>query len=429
MKKLIFIVLFSLTLQASEMSMQDKRAQSIAQLQAAVSKINSGGRFKKALITIFGNTSNLAMKEGFASILESIIVLLQNNKIAEALIRFEALKKNEEFKTFYEEIKLDIDQAINSIKSQQLFHSASSFSDMSALAMDNPGSFTLVMFPIIAALLAPEGKFMDVDSQWNSKNPRQAYFLRNFFSKKAELKNFSNEEIRSWASIDYNELNQIAKENGFNIQLQPFGPLEFGSLAIFDVIIKWLKNGISSTLDFDNEVYKAVRIENLHVFNVYKLNDEIYRNPVVEIKTQNNDRVYMTIADEKFNGFSLLRKINELSDAIGYSKNHHDICKSVHYDSVIFPFVELNQQVDISWIKDMYSNGCTISQALQQTKFKMDENGARVQSAVMVSMLKSIAIPKELKIDKPFYIWIERENCSIPIFAGYIDSSDWVKSE
>ncbi|MDR3647372.1 MAG: serpin family protein [Candidatus Babeliales bacterium] len=286
-------------------------------------------------------------------------------------------------------------------------------------------SFSMTILPIIAALLAPEGKFMNRKMQWNAVNKQQEFFLNKYFSKKDELTNFTEKEIRAWASQDHNELNKLARDNGFDIQLQPFKPYEFGSLAIFDVMVKWLQKGISTRLTYQDKSYKAVKLEDSN-FNVYKFAKGIHDQPIVEIKTQSKDKVYMTIADKELKDFELLDKISSLRDQIA-NKNYR--LKS--YTDVIFPCIDLNHEVDISWLIAMYSNGnkITISQALQQTKLKMDETGARVESAVMLGMCRSCyRLEKQLIIDKPFYIWIERENCSIPVFAGYIEPSDWVKS-
>ena len=57
------------------------------------------------------------------------------------------------------------------------------------------------------------------------------------------------------------------------------------------------------------------------------------------------------------------------------------------YRSVLFPMVDYDEHVDISWLIgmrtfDVSNSEFGISQALQQTKFKMNQLGARVKSAV-----------------------------------------------
>lgn len=300
-------------------------------------------------------------------------------------------------------------------------------------------SFTTVMFPIIAALIAPEGEFLERNTQWNAVNEQQKYFLENVFIKKNELSKFSNKELRSWASQDHNELNRIAKENGFDIQLQKFDKDGFGSLSILDIIVKWFEAGTKTTLTYNSTQYKAAKLSN--GFDVIKTN--AHSHPIVSVKTQSNDRVYMTIADESLHGLDLLKKIQSIKNKFLIKKMR---VATKYYDNLIFPVVDINQQVSIDWLLKMKEqSGFYVSQALQQTKFKMDEVGAHVQSAVMLGFEECLSKPKEnFVIDKPFYIWIERSSSlipnlgiawisdwkigSIPVFVGYIDSADWQKS-
>ena len=69
-----------------------------------------------------------------------------------------------------------------------------------------------------------------------------------------------------------------------------------------------------------------------------------------------------------------------------------------------------------------------ISQALQQTKFKMNQLGARVKSAVAIGISKtsaSIEILEPIIINKPFFLWIERPGLSFPLMYAYIDEANW----
>lgn len=292
-------------------------------------------------------------------------------------------------------------------------------------------SFTTVLFPIIAALLAPEGKFMEKNTAWNPVNAHQQIFLKAYYSEtaKKQLAEFSDTELRSWASQDYEILNKIAKENGFDIQLKPFLPNSFGSLSILDILIKWRTKGIKTSINYNNNTYEAVKLnKNFEVFKLWA-----YDHPIAKIKTQGRDTVYITVADQALSDFDLVNKVTKLSNDINMPLEpgmitYPEFCMQENYDSIIFPAVNLNQTVDISWLLNMYCPEVFIAQALQQTKFKMDEEGARVQSAVMMEFAKCCMPQTEkiLCIDKPFYIWIEREDCTIPVFAGYIDSANWV---
>lgn len=287
-------------------------------------------------------------------------------------------------------------------------------------------SFTTTLFPIIAALSAPENTYFNLNNNWTCVNKNQTYFIEHFFDKKSELAQFEKKELQSWVSHDHNFLNRTAQEHGFTIQLEPFHAGEFGALSILDIAVQWVEKGSITSIYHKNNCYKATYLEKN--FSVYET--EEYTYPIARIETQSNDVVYITQADIPLQEFTLLQKIRVLQDAVATAQ-------STPYEHITFPHVKLNHEVDISWLLGMYcadknsNENWYISQAKQQTKFAMDESGAHVQSAVAVGFMRCICAQasKELIIDQPFYIWIERPDCSIPIFAGYIDSSNWVVAE
>lgn len=280
-------------------------------------------------------------------------------------------------------------------------------------------SITTVLFPIIAALVAPEGSYFESNNVWAAVNSSQQYFIENIYSKRSELNNFGEDELRTWVSSDDKYLNKIVVEEGLNIQFEPFTLSEFGSLSILDVSVEWQNEGISTSVNCEDVEYEAAQLKD--GFEVFK--SDAYSNPLIKLDTQSGDVVYMIIADSKPDdtAFGLFEKIVAL-------KNLFSDSKKIDFDSIVFPCVDLNKQFALDWILGMTnSSGYFVNQALQQTKFKMDEKGAHVQSAVMLSFDKSMKTPSVLTIDQPFYVWIERPGCTLPIFTGYIDSSDWQK--
>ena len=68
-----------------------------------------------------------------------------------------------------------------------------------------------------------------------------------------------------------------------------------------------------------------------------------------------------------------------------------------------------------------------IAQASQQTKLKMNEIGARVESVVAIAIvLGGMDAPEpDHVINRPFLIWFERDGLSRPLFAGHITPDDW----
>jgi len=289
---------------------------------------------------------------------------------------------------------------------------------------------TICLWPIVAAL-SKALLFLQLPvapAQFTPVLEIQNEFIYTYFAKGYDKLNaFDDQELRSWASTDANELNAILKKEGFAIELEQFGQDGFGVVSILDVLVKWLEKGKKSTIDADGKQYDAVKMH--EGFIVYSSPHHPY--PLLCVSTKSGDQVWMTIADEPLPGFRLLEKINDIKKDI----------QLVHYDDVKFPMIDYDQENDISWLLGLkLLSTYRISQARQQTKFKMNEEGAHVKSAVALGFEKCCIrqISKHLVIDKPFYLWIERPtvvfdqqikrvapNLPFPILAGYFDTDCW----
>ena len=105
-----------------------------------------------------------------------------------------------------------------------------------------------VIWPILSAL-CKAALFIGADvSSWQPVNEQQELFLDNYYIRRFQLEEFSNTEIRSWASKNHEELNKILTDEGFTIKLGPFGPQGFGVVSILDVFIKWFHEGTETQL-------------------------------------------------------------------------------------------------------------------------------------------------------------------------------------
>lgn len=282
------------------------------------------------------------------------------------------------------------------------------------------GSITVVTYPMVAALKAAE-RIMGSGLKWNTVNPQQERFLRDFFSVcSGEIDQIP--EIESIASWSADEINEFLRKCGFSIQLEPFNPQTFGTASVLDLLVEWIEKGTDADLKTeDKKEFPGVYIKEKNV-HFYRVPD--HPNPIACLITKSNDLVYMTMWDEPHvpEGFDLVMKAEIFSS----TKKSCDEFGELH-----FPMVDLDQKVDISWLKGMNTIGQDgipgkIVQALQQTKLRMNEIGASVQSAVAFGVLRGVTMSKPTHtIDRPFLIWFEREGLNKPFFVGYIDREDW----
>ena len=282
---------------------------------------------------------------------------------------------------------------------------------------------TITLWPIIKALLqaalflspGTETPPKNWYKQWQTTNETQQLFVHDYLAQHTDITKFKPDELKAWASKDYQELNDILAKEHFAIRLEPFPNNGFGMVAILDVMMEWSSPGTSKKITTkDNSIYAGVEIERgLNVFTSDK-----HAHPIACIQTKSGDMVWFTIADKPRNNFDLLQHIDTIT------KN---IQEDDQYQSVMFPKIDLDQQPDITWLLKMSYAGYFIAQAKQQTKLKMNEFGAHVKSAAAIAMMRSMppSHKKVLMIDQPFFCWIEKSGITIPIFAGYLDVDVW----
>ncbi len=277
-----------------------------------------------------------------------------------------------------------------------------------------PKTTTVTLAPIVAAVNKAQEHVGLAGKDYGVINQNQKRFQE--FRSLDMAAFFNDMELRSWADRDANRLNEILKQEGFAIRLNPFGRGGFGVVSILKVAVKWLESSHAKKVDIlsNGQIYPAVKMKS--GFKVCKSGK--HRNLVLVVETDSQDVFYMTVADKSvLSDFALLDHIKEIES---------DLVEISDYSSAIFPMVNLDQEVDIGWLLDMgIGSHYVITQAMQQTKLKMNEFGAKVESAVAIGVNRCIQRDNFIKIDKPFYLWIKRGDLPFPIIAGYLDVDCW----
>lgn len=267
----------------------------------------------------------------------------------------------------------------------------------------------------IAGCLREFEKAFDAE-KWAPKSRAQETFLTYYSVARQEIREMS--ELESIVSDNAEVINNFLRIRGFNIKLDPFSkdPPEIGAACIFKLLLEWFQAGTKTTVR--HGAYPAVRLDR-SILEFYS--SEACDNPIVSVKTKSGDRVYMTVVDAE-----------DVSEGLELAQVIQAQMKQIYeYGNVVFPMVSYDSEVDIGWIKGMKlvggKNSWQIKQALQQTKFRMNEIGAKVESAVAISMMRCTSVETEpdLIIDKPFLLWIMRRGQTYPLFAGYFGEADW----
>jgi hypothetical protein len=156
-----------------------------------------------------------------------------------------------------------------------------------------------------------------------------------------------------------------------------------------------------------------------------------YPHPVACLRVNDKDTVYMTLADDKANSLSEVGLLDHLSEIA------RTVQEPACFKDLYFPMIELDMKPDISWLCGLnFQCGdatFAVGQALQQTKFKMNEKGARAKSAVAVMVTRACTMTRvperHMVINAPFYFWMEREtgtrDNNVPHFAAVLGYDCW----
>ena len=287
--------------------------------------------------------------------------------------------------------------------------------------MNTKQSQTVCLTPIAKCLKVLEDEVRSV-GDWIPHNKEQNRFLSGYYAQ-AGTETAKMPEIEAIASADAEVLNEFLRKRGFNIRLQPFSdyPPHIGAASVFKLLLEWVQPGrVTSIRD---GAYPAVAISKFTKFH----SSRHARASIASVCAKNGDLVYMTAFENPPNGFGLADMIEKIS---------HSLESNYEFDRVIFPMISYDEEIDISWLKEMETQGedgpWFIDQAVQQTKFRMNEIGAKVESAVGMGMrLGALASePKPpLIIDRPFLLWISRPGMTHPLFIGHFTEDSWKKPD
>ena len=286
-----------------------------------------------------------------------------------------------------------------------------------------PDSFkttSLTMLPVLGCLKAAEEFLNKVGTKWVDTSATQKDFLQRYARFVPEIDQLAK-ILRRKADCDASVINKWLTDNGFDIQLPETAGNTLSVASILDLLVEWLKKGDNTSIVSrrTGETYKGVSLSK-GVSSTF--NEGVYQYPIVHIETKSGDIVHAALLDEMPKGeFGLADKVRELSEI------------TTPYDAsgVNIPMINYNAYPDISWIQGMRmgkgANDWLIEKAIQQTKFRLNLQGARVQSAVAMTLKGSALGPRRVvDINQPFILWIERPSFRpMPIFVGVFCEDVW----
>lgn len=146
-----------------------------------------------------------------------------------------------------------------------------------------------------------------------------------------------------------------------------------------------------------------------------------HENPVISLPTKTADSVYLTMIEKPADEFAM----------VATARRFMATRQQARTTQVLFPMVDLDVKVALEWLNGMWTlpqSGprLKVTQALRQTKVKMNEEGVRIQEAAAVGIaFAAVFLPHRHVIDRPFLMWVERPGFSLPLFVGYMTEEGW----
>jgi hypothetical protein len=229
-------------------------------------------------------------------------------------------------------------------------------------------------------------------------------------------------------SLDSPDLvNEFLSNNGFPIQLNDIlsNGRKIFIASILKLLCQWDWTAIGSPLYLD-EQYAGIIFPSFMKFSICPLHPD---EPIACVPLLNGDTLYIQQSCH-----------DDTEDPWQHAYNAHDFLwrRCDEYDGLHVPSLSIEHEVDISYllgsrIEFEHDGIAEIVQALHYDKFCMNECGVKLESATALGVAVSGYMPpsREFKpmfvVDKPFYLWINRED--ITYFAGYFDKDSWVLYE
>lgn len=273
---------------------------------------------------------------------------------------------------------------------------------------------TEAIWPILGCLEKARD-FLKTDKNYIPVNNEQKTFLEDFWKWNRDLKKVP---VESRADFNSSVINEWLKEKGFDIHLDPVCSPEFAVASVLDALVIWKKKGNPCKLEGrDGKTYDGVRLDS--GFQIFYTPET---GKFVQIQTKSGETVCMAFHDNytELDQFGLTKYAMKINDTM--------IPDSSNPSSVTFPMINCDQKVDITFLKGMSLDGFNIGEAFQQTRFRMNEEGARAESAVAMGFRGMILCnPYWFEINAPFILWINSPKTKYPIFTGYFAQDTWEK--
>lgn len=218
------------------------------------------------------------------------------------------------------------------------------------------------------------------------------------------------------ASLVAREITEFYRQRGFDISFPELKPREIGIGTLLDILVDWQVPGDRESIYYLNRRYPAAYLKK----GLFVIRSREHNYPHAVIGTKNGYMVGMTALDEDLNEWEML----DLASRVQLSTNPTD------YNGLIFPCTSLEASTDASWMTGLFApnpyGGMVVTQVFQRDRLRMNEYGARAQSASgMTVQMLGARDEHPLVIDRPFMVWFSQSMNHTPVFVARVTPEHW----
>lgn len=234
--------------------------------------------------------------------------------------------------------------------------------------------------------------------------------------------------LASMASNSASELNAFLVSHGYDPLFREFTQGGVGSATVNDLLIQWNEQAMLTELpavppgSHTLEVFPAFEVTQQN-FELFDLPNDSY---AVKLSADGGFAVWLLqVDDPPERQYDLLDRANDtMADKVPVDPDR------APYNRVVVPCMDLNLQSDLVWMHGMNKNDHVIDQAVQVLRIRMNELGARTQSATALGTTRSSpSARRRLMFNKPFYGWFTGPDSSVPFSVFYSTPEAWRRVE
>ncbi|MBI3120363.1 MAG: hypothetical protein HYZ08_01970 [Candidatus Kerfeldbacteria bacterium] len=287
---------------------------------------------------------------------------------------------------------------------------------------------------VIAGAIKACEQLCGASQPWQTVGNQQREFMNAFYARCVDDLG-EVPEVKTFAAWTAPPISAFLAENGFpDIKIPNFQEPNLGAAGVMNVGVSWKKPGKVITIKDPKEEAEYPGVELKRDQISYLLEQSKHPHPIVQISTRSGDQVFMSVVDEELRETEVLRKAMELALIRKYTDR---------FSELRFPMVDLQESVNLAWLAGMSTQladgrSAIIGGAIQQTRFRMNQIGARAESAAVIYVTRggSLVFKQPYTIDRPFLLWIDRgeiyfgrrdreHQLNFPLFAAYITPEHW----